>query len=712
MRPERIFLAEIPHPFDPEKKVIVGSESLLKVHYQKVFALLGSLKAPLLSYQVQSYAPDGKTRERVLSYERNLFEKWQKEYQSSLGRDILTLVFFVLLSYAIWNIGFIFKAVDALFMLAGDYLNPYARVVLILAPLIYVLYHKFLVGDTIFAKRRSFAFLRLIPWLEKSLKADFAKDLECFARKSRGPQREFLLSLLQALKNNDYDTLRNVPLEVQKLSLSLGEALRFASLCEELDYLLQSNFSPRIYHLEESQKFHEFFFSPAYLVLSEKVRQLFLDLPRSSSALWVALSDLEQITVRNLRGEVEEAYLEAILEYYRGLQSAFLSPSRENSPLTLEFPQKNRFLLSPLKTLLLSLLMIGISFFLFSMHLINDEDFLIVRSFVPGWQGIIGEQLTIVKKGLPVIEGKKLLFTIPRPFAFTHRATRQPQTVDALLILREVEPSPQGGILGTLRYLWDKGMSFFKEGYGNDFVVLRFSFTFQVEDPERWKQYDFDGRGIERLSRDIESYLLSYTDRVREKYRQAFFEEGYEQARAKLEEVSKSRTFREWVRRFLYPSPLDTYRVGSVYDMYILGLEWLRNHPHMENDPQWKEFVDHETKLIREKMQREHDDLIANPLRVRDMVRNPSVFAFSEYPGLYQTLLVMALNEIITGRFLEDLKDEKKQKEFQEESLEYLKKEGALFSNIGVALLSSRASLERVSYLYYLRLLQKRQNLL
>jgi lipid II:glycine glycyltransferase (peptidoglycan interpeptide bridge formation enzyme) len=72
----------------------------------------------------------------------------------------------------------------------------------------------------------------------------------------------------------------------------------------------------------------------------------------------------------------------------------------------------------------------------------------------------------------------------------------------------------------------------------------------------------------------------------------------------------------------------------------------------------------------------------------------------------------MALNEIITNRFSEDLKDTKKREEFQEESLEYLKKEGALFSNIGVVLLSSRASLERVSYLYYLRLLQKRQNLL
>ena len=712
MKPERIFLAEIPHPFDPEKKVIVGSESLLKVHYQKLFALLESLKTPLLSYRVQSYAPDEKTKERVLSYERNLFEKWQKEYQSSLGKDILTLVFFILLSYAIWNIGFIFKAVDALFMLAGDYLNPYARVVLILAPLIYALYHKLLVGDTIFAKRQNFAFLKLISWLERSLKTDFERDLERFVRKSQGPQREFLLSLLQALRNNDYDTLRSVPLEVQKLSLSPGEALRFTSLCEELSYLLQSDFSPRVYHLEESQKLREFFSSSTYAAFSERMRQLFLDLPRSSSALRIALSDLEQMTVRNLRGEIEEAYLEAILEYYRGLQSALLFPSRKVPPLTLDFPQKNHSLLSPLRALFVSLFMIGINLFLFSLHLVNEEDFLIVRSFVPGWQGIVGEQLTIVEKGLPVIEGKKLLFTVPRPFAFAHRATRQPQTVDALLILREVEPSPQGGILGTLRYLWDKGMAFFKEGYGNDFVVLRFSFTFQVEDPERWKQYDFDGRGMERLSRDIESYLLSYTDRVRERYRQAFFEEGYEQARAKLEEVSKSRTFREWIRRFLYPSPLDTYRVGSVYDMYLLGLEWLRRHPHMENDPKWKEFVDHEIELIREKMQREHDDLIANPLRVRDMVRNPSVFAFSEYPGLYQTLLVMALNEIITNRFSEDLKDTKKREEFQEESLEYLKKEGALFSNIGVVLLSSRASLERVSYLYYLRLLQKRQNLL
>lgn len=263
-----------------------------------------------------------------------------------------------------------------------------------------------------------------------------------------------------------------------------------------------------------------------------------------------------------------------------------------------------------------------------------------------------------------------------------------------------------------LRYLWDKGMAFFKEGYGNDFVILRFSFTFEIADPEKWKKYDFDGRGKERLSRDLESYLLSYTDRVREKYRQAFFEEEYEQARTKLEEVSRSRTFREWIRRFLYPSPLDTYRVGSVYDMYLLGLEWLKRHPHMENNPEWKTFVDHEMALVRDKMRQEHDELIANPLRVRDMVRNPSVFEFSEYPGLYQTLLVMAMNEVITNEFLEDLKKGDYRKTLEEETLQYVKEQGTLFSNIGVTLLETHTSLERVSYLYYLRYLQKRQNLL
>jgi hypothetical protein len=709
MRLERAFLVEIPHPLNSEEKIVIGSKSSLRKRYQRLWAFWRSSNKPFLLYCVDSASPDGSTKERVLEYEQRLFAQWRREYESALGRDLLTLVLCILLSYAIWNIGFIFQAVDALFMLAGDYLNPYAQVVLIIAPLLYGVYHKLLVGDTIFAKRKAFAFLELSPHLGTLQKAEFERDLKKFIARVEGPQKEALLALLHALENNDYETAQHMLSALGTYSLSLKETQQIASLCRELELLLEGQFSRRICRIQQNEALEEFFSSPLYQDFALQLQHLAQDLPSSSPALFETLQALEQTLCSRMRGKVEEEVLEALLEYYREIRHTLISRARK-TPKLFESPRELHFFPTPVQTALVSFLLIGVSFLLFSTHLVDREDFLIVRSPKIGWQGFLGERLDIVEQGVS-LGSKKLLLTTPRPFAFAHRGTRRSQPVDALLLLREVEPAPQGGLLGTLRYLWEKSMAFFKEGYGNDFVVLRFSFKFQITDPERWKRYDFDGRGKERLSRDLENFLLAYADRVREKYRQAFFEEEYETARAKLVEISRSRTFREWIRRFLYPSPLDTYRVGSVYDMYLLGLEWLRRHPHMENNPEWQAFVEHEMALIREKMQNEHDDLIANPLRVRDLVRNPNVFELANYPGLYQTLLMMAINEIAMGKLLEDLKDEAYRKGFEGEALQYLRSE-KLFQTIGVDLLEVRTSLERVSYLYYLRYLQKRQNLL
>lgn len=704
MKPRIIPFVEIPSLFEEGKKVVLGSKTTLREKYQRVFALLTLRETPLLLYQVTSFEPDEETPRRVKEAEHALFSFWRKEYESALGRDILALAFFLFLSYAIWNIGFIFQAVDALFMLAGDYLNPYARVVLILAPLIYGVYRKLLVGDTVFAKRRACRFLALQSYLEEPLKARFVRDLQKFSRAFRGPEREILQALLEAVEREDQDAVLRLVAELQKHPFAFSEKQRIESLCRELGFLVAGHFSPRVCQVEENRSLSDFFSSPLYRELAEEVRKLAAALPESSGAFGEAMDALERALCRSVREKVPDDVLETIREHYREIRDSVILSPREGI-------KRQRFFPSLAGACLLSLALLSASLCFFSLHLVGRDDFLVVRSFRLGWRGFLGEYLEVVDRGIP-LGSRKMLLAVPRPFAFAHRATRAPQPVDALLLLREVAPTPSGGILGTLRYLWDKGMAFFKEGYGNDFIVLKFSFTFTIEDPEKWKYYDFDSRGKERLSRDLETYLLGYLDRVRERYRQAFFEEEYARARARLEEVSKSRTFREWIRRFLYPSPLDTYRVGSVYDMYLLGLEWLRRHPHMEQNPDWQAFVDHEMALIREKMQKEHDELIANPFRVRGIIRNPDIAVLSEYPGLYQTLLVMAVNEVVTSMLLEDLEREERRKALQEDALSYLRENGNLFANIGVTLQGVEASLERVSYLYYLRYLQKRQNLL
>lgn len=702
MKPKEIPLVEIPSLLEEGKKVVVGSREFLRRCYQRAFLIYESRGFPFFLYRITSFEPDGETLHRAKQSEKELMVSWQREYESALGRDILALFLFALLSYVIWNIGFIFQAVDALFMLAGDYLNPYARAVLILAPLIYGVYHKLLIGDTVFAKRRAFAFLKLQSYLEQSsFRAKLIQDLQKFLHTLPDSKKDILRALIEAIGRGDKEAVSRLMAQLRESPSSFREKKQVESLCEELTFLLAGDFSPRIYRVEENKTLAVFFSSPLYRDVSAEIRRLAQELPRSLPSFVEAIVFLEQALLQEARGEISDEVLESVLEYYRDLRTA----------LPLEKSHRRRFFPSLSEAVLLGFILFGFSLFLFSLHLVDAEDFLIVRSPRLGWQGFLGERLEIVDRGIPV-GSKKLLLATPRPFSFAHRATRRTQSVDAFLLLREVAPTPSGGVLGTLRYLWDKGMAFFKEGYGNDFIILRLSFDFAVVDPEKWKYYDFDGRGKERLSRDLETYLLGYLDKVREKYRQAFFEEEYERAKARLEEVSKSRTFREWIRRFLYPSPLDTYRVGSVYDMYLVGLEWLKRHPHMENNPEWRSFVDHEIALIREKMQKEHDELIANPFRVRDIIQNPNVSVLSEYPGLYQTLLFMALNEVVTGMLLEDLEKKESQRTFGEETLQYLTENSDLFPNIGVVLRDARVSLERVSYLYYLRYLQKRQNLL
>jgi hypothetical protein len=147
--------------------------------------------------------------------------------------------------------------------------------------------------------------------------------------------------------------------------------------------------------------------------------------------------------------------------------------------------------------------------------------------------------------------------------------------------------------------------------------------------------------------------------------------------------------------------------------MYLVGLDWLRRHPRMESNPEWRDFVEHEMTVIKEKMEQEHDELIANPLRVRKMFQNPNLFEFADYPGLYQTLLFMAINELTNSRLIADLQDREKVQAMGQDALTYLQKEKAAFlSAIGIQLRSIHLDMGRVSYLYYMRMLQRRQNLL
>lgn len=727
MKPKTIVHFEIPHPFNIHQKCLVTSQEKAKMAYQKAFNVFHAGHRTFILHEIQSFAPDDATSKRCQIHIQKLFNRWFSEYQDTLGKDIIQVVVFILLSYAIWNIAFIAHIVDSLFVLMGDYLNTYARVILILSPLIYMVYRKLLIGDTITSHLRNFRFLKIKTYLDFPPSDTLYKDLMVLYRNIQNQEvRGTLQAIMEALKGKKRELISTSLPRLWEIlnsaSLSWKEEELLRSFLQEMETFKTCDFQLEGFVVKSNSALTEFFSSSFYREWSstmEGILQEFRLHPTSEKAQNIAqmLLQLERKLRTELATQWEEKYLQILIDSYRELSLSFSSlKKREPLPTLPEvdpsFPWKRKSFLTLGRATGLVLSITAGALFLFSLHLVNQEDFLIQRSFVPGWQGMWGEKVTIIEEGVNLGK-KKLLLSIPRPFAASHRVTCAPQNVQVKFILKEVEPSFQGGVIGTIRYLWDKGMAFFKEGYGNDFIVLEGNISFQVLNPEQWKNYDFDGLGKERLERDLENYLTAYFEELQGTYRENLFTEDPDKVQEYLVATSKSRNFKTWIRRFLYPSPLDTYRVGSVYDMYLVGLEWLLRHPRMSRNSEWQEFVEHEREIIKEKIHQEHDALIANPLKIRQMFRKPNLFDFADYPGLYQTLLLMAVTEITNNRLIEDLKNPEKIGNMNQDALFYLQNKKASFlSNVGITVQSITLGLGRVSYLHYVRQLQRRQNLL
>ncbi|MGC8778162.1 MAG: hypothetical protein ACP5Q4_05740, partial [Candidatus Caldatribacteriaceae bacterium] len=555
MKPKRIIHLEIPHPFHTDLKTIITAKEEAKTVFRRVFALLRQGKSTAVLHEVQSFSPDSQTPERCRQHTEKLFTTWRKEYQHLLGRDILQIVFLTLLSYAIWNIAFIPRVVDSLFVLMGDYLNNYARVVLIAAPLIYMVYRKFLIGDTVTSHLKSFAFLKIKPHLRLPIIDDLRKDLQTLSHRIKNEATQGLLQdFIAALQRRDHFDIAPLLLRlhqiIQTVGLSFKEREILQSLYRDMEYWQNCHFQREFAVAQCASPVKEFFSSPFYEEWSSNLRIVlkeFRTQPTQEKARGITemFSQLERKLRAELTNRWEPKYLEILVNYYRELGLLFSLPLKKitvhmfRSATAQEFffPSEHRFSLTPLKTFLLSLALVTVALAAFSLHLVNQEDFLIVRQFVPGWQGIWGEKVEIIQEGPFKLGGKKLLLSIPRPFAFAHRSTLNPQSAQVNLILKEVEPSLQGGITGMLKYLWDKGMAFFKEGYGNDFIIVAGDIVFQIEDPQKWKQYDFDGLGKDRLERDLENYLASYFEKLQGNYREELFTEEPDKVKEYLIEV-------------------------------------------------------------------------------------------------------------------------------------------------------------------------------
>lgn len=727
---------EIPDPLNPGQRTLVVSRNRLRSYLEHIHGQIYSrrFELPFLQISVRSaFDTEDDTRGIFEAFIKNCFATWQKKLLNLLYQDYFYLVLFAVLAYVMWNVGFIARGVDFLFTLGGDYLNPYAHTVLVLSPIIYAAYQKLLSGNTVFKKRKRIASLRkmevlleeplwekvrkkalrIVSFVDNVLLKRELKQL-CLLLKARNCQgiAEWLLDFENTMKNIDY---------------SWSEEELLEELRSELAFLIRNNFMFYETRWESSLPLFEFYASEDYEVWQAKLTALMDRLkedPSASLCQEIANLFLEMKRKIHLKlvGRIPEEIFSALVDYYHRLYLFFFRLSRQEKTLKRFFVGPRREFLKdpdqePLRGKSIafrSCAIVALTLFVFCLHLVGEKDFLVVERFSPGFKSVLGKRVMVVDDGIK-IGNFKLLLSPPRPFAFTYRRTSRLQKVDAFHILKEVEPVLNQGFWNRLKYWWERAMAFFKQGYGTDFVVLKFNCSLQISKPEFWKEYDFDGKGMERLARDLEVSLSSVYERVMSDLRMNLFsQDNAQDIEEYLQIILKRPSFREWIRRLLYPSPLDTYRVGSIYDMYLTGLEWLRRHPRMEKEKEWRDFVEHEMEVVRENLQKEHAHLIASPQKVRDLITKPSLEKFMEYPGLYQTLFYLAINEIVNNRVVEGLKAERSnlRQKLEEEALNYLQNEGVFLHRIGVQVDSVEVSLERVSYLRYMRLLQRRQNLI
>jgi len=734
--PYRFLFLEIPNPLSPDQRMLIGSRDKFRSYLEHLAYQASGRRfdVPLLRIDVQSaFSTEGDTKEIFGTFIKNCFNTWRKRLLNLLYQDYFYLVLFAVFAYVMWNVGFIAKGVDFLFTLGGDYLNPYAHTVLVLSPIIYAVYQKLLSGNTVFKKRRGIVWLQKMevlfeePLWERVRRK--ASNMVAFTDNSLLKKRLKELCLLLKAKDcqavakwlSDFEnTARNT-------TLSWPEKELLEDFSSELIFLTRNNFMSYETRWESSSPLLEFYVSEDYRKWQAQLAALAKRLEEAPSAfLYQQMADLfwemkGKIHLQLVEHLPEEIFA-ALVDYYHRLYLFFARLSRYKGELKrFSAGRWREFLSNPDQEPLLgknvalkSFAVIAFVLCIFCLHLVGEKDFLVVERLSPGFKSTLGREVTIVDDGIKV-GNLKLLLSPPRPFAFTYRRTSEVQKVGALLILKEVEPVLGEGFWDKLKYWWERTMAFFKQGYGTDFVVLKFNCSVQISKPELWKGYDFDGKGMDRLARDLEVSLSSVYERVMSDLRMNLLSQSStEEIEKYLQVIFERPSFKEWIRRLLYPSPLDTYRVGSIYDMYLTGLEWLRRHPRMEQETEWRDFVEHEMEVVRENLQREHTQLIASPQKVRGLITSPSLEKFIEYPGLYQTLFYLAVNEIVNNRVVEELNLERSElrQKLEEEALNYLQDKDVFLHQIGVQVNSVKVSLERVSYLRYMRLLQRRQNLI
>jgi len=768
----------LPHPLQRGKYIVRGNDYNFQRTLQQVYPLYNNPRNNLPRIQRKLFSPFSLDQERlkkeVNQYESNLVKRRRGEANLRLTKAWARLGVCFASSYLIWTIlwslPWLYSTIDAAFRAIGDFLSPYAVVIMILAPSIAALYFALTGKNSLWRICRGVKPLELCSQLGKDHTSRFIQDIKKLDRNIRKkigrthPVNQEIENLVKNLQNREWDKIKdNLQILLDRVAedpyFPWGEKENIKAMVEDVLYHLKNRFrfaplrilSPDEEELLPAEKLKltelsQFFSSSQFIHLQEEIISRFDSLKRASSTeerirLSGEISLLFQRTVfLSSRYHLGDSFLPyergIILKdlYYHlfvtfGKMSYFLRRKKPGNlgsarlvkktirkiELFLNHEKKEdkfgllKLLSNPAGGIVLSLgILIGVML-LTGFHLLNPEEFSIIHWHRFAYQGFLGEEVVVRDFSHPAIftwKGGKLFWYPPKPFAFVHNVNlNKTYHVDVFMILKEIEPS---GIV-------DRFFHLFREEWGRGYSGINLRFVYRIVKPELWARYDYDGRGGERLSRDLESYILQYTEKTREEYRRKLYTEEPEKLESHFKRCLAQGKISEWIRRFLYPSIFDTYRTGSIYERYLTGLRWLQEHPRMRDKPEWREFVEHEIKNIEKLVRQENKTLISRPLEVKKIIKSPTLSGLHRYENLYRTLTYLVVEDLINERILQEVKTSAITDPPDPVTggiVEWLQQNCELQKLIGIKITGIERSVREVSALGWQNELRKRENLI
>lgn len=718
---------------------------------------------------------DLKTLEKeVSSYEKNLIENLKKKIYLRIIKVWLRLGVSFAASYLIWTLlwrfPWLYSAIDSCFRTVGDFLSPYAVTTIILAPSIAFLYFSFTGKNSLIKMYRGLKPFEIYHQLGKDHSYRFIKELERLKKNLKkeigenNPLIEELKSLQETLYNKKWNMVEDILRQILETISSdpefpWGEKKNIAAMVEDALYQLRnkfkfaplkviSNLNGNLSPTEEKKllSLSKFLSSKEFVGLRNKIIKDY-SLLREANSTMKRIEITHKISSHFQRmiflcsryhmGEnflpyergttLKNLYHELFVSF--GKASHFLRKKKPGNLVSHNFIKKlqrkveitfnfnkektNSCLLgliaNPAGGILISFGILICAAMLTGFYFLNPDETSIIHHYRFGYQGFLGEEIYVKNYSCACIlklQNLKLFWEPPKPFYFVHNVnSKKIYSTDVFMILRETEPS---GLL-------DRFFHLFREEWGRGYSGIDFHFAYRVINPELWAKYDYDGKGRERLSRDLEYHIMRYMEKKRVNYQEKLYRENSAEIKSHFKKCLIQGKVKEWIRRFLYPSPLDTYRTGSMYERYLAGLRWLKEHPRMKGNPEWQKFVEHEIKNIEKLNQEENEELIYQPLKVKKIMKNPTIAKLETYENLYRTIYYLVVEDLINDKIIEEVKNGENKGVFgnvRKEVVDWVHRNSRIEQLIGIEITDVKPLFKKISALGWQNELRKKQNLI